>query len=174
MRTDIRIFLTLLAALLPSAGLAAQENPLTELRQTLASKRLSASYRYDVDGKIPLNGIGTAILQGKCFRISGGGMEIICDSENIYTVDSQAREVYIEKAEETGGWISSPEKFLGQVEELKYGKSSLSGSVKNPSDGSTLYFELSDIRSAPYSEDAAEFSFDVSGLPAGWIVTDLR
>jgi len=170
----IRFAAALACAFALSISANAQDNAAGRLKAMLESGRISAAYKYDIDGKIPVNGSGTAILEGNCFRISGGGLDIYCDGSNIYTVDSRAKEVYVEKAENSGGWLRDPEEMLSQIKNLKYGSDSISGSITTPGTEGTLNFTLSGIKTLSPSGKKDEFSFDLSAAGPDWVITDLR
>ena len=171
MRTNISL---LLFAALLSLAARAQGDATAYLKSLLDSGRVTAVYNFNVEGSTPLSGCGTAVLEGNCLRINGGGMQILCDGSAIYTVDTEKKEVYIEKADSEGSLLKDPKSLLNSIKDLKYGASSVSGSLPNAQDGSVLHFVLSDIRKAAPKNDPAEFRFDTASAGADWVITDLR
>jgi len=171
MRTNINILCLLLTAfaVLPARA----QDATTYFKSLLESGRITAVYQYDVDGSVPANGCGTAVIEGNCFRISGGGIEMLCDGSAVYTVDTRAKEAYIEMADGASGLLADPRRFLEGIKDLKYDASSVSGSFSHPESG-TVRFMLSDIRKATPSGNREEFRFDTASAGPDWVVTDLR
>ncbi len=175
MRTNINIRLSLLLpALLAPLFLRAQGDPAVLLRTLLESGRITAVYNYDLDGNVPLNGCGTAVLEGNCFRLSSGSLQILCDGSAIYTVDSSAKEVYIENADSAGSPLKDPERLLSGIRDLKYNGNTVSGSIDDPQKGSVLNFLLTDISRSAASGSLDEFRFDTASAGPDWVITDLR
>lgn len=52
-----------------------------------------------VSDKAPVKASGEVSLQGRCFRMTGNGIESRCDGRTLWTVDSMAKEAYIEDAD---------------------------------------------------------------------------
>lgn len=175
MRTNINIRLPfLLAALLAPLFLRAQNDPAGQLKALLDGGRVTAVYSYDVDGNVPLNGSGTAILEGNCFRLSSGSLLILCDGTALYTVDTSSKEAYIENADEAGSLLKDPQSLLANIKDLKIGSASVSGSLKDAQNGSTLHFRLLDIQKGAASGKTDEFRFDPAAAGTDWVITDLR
>lgn len=175
MRTNINIRLSLLfLTLFAPLFLRAQGDPAVLLRTLLESGRITAVYNYDVDGKVPLNGCGTAVLEGNCFRLSSGSLQILCDGSTIYTVDTSTKEVYIENVDTAGSPIKDPDRLLSGIRDLKYDGSSISGSIDDPQKGGVLNFLLSDIKRSAAEGKPEEFRFDTASASPDWVITDLR
>lgn len=142
------------------------------LRQRLESGRVSFDYSLTVEGKVPVKQSGSVVIDGDCYCIKGNGVEIRCDGTTLWTVDNEAREVYIENFGGVREFLADPAAYLDKVSDLKVGATTASG-VYSDASGS-VKFNLSSIRSSESGSDGAIFSFDTSALGADWVVTDLR
>lgn len=141
----ILIFLAILS--MTFTALAQNKSQIAEILSKTEGNRVSLNYSCTLKGSAPIQLEGTLVIQGTCFLAKGNGMEVYCDGNDRWTVDPEAREVYIEKAE-------SVEELLKHTDEISDLKLS---SVKYSSPG-----------------DAAIFSFDTKRLDSSWVVTDLR
>ena len=90
-----------------------------------------------------------------------------------WTVDSEAKEVYIEKAD-IRDFLSNPSAYLDLMEDLKFSDKSVSGVYNEPSQGAAVAFKLTSIKYSPLTGNSVQFFFDVSVLDDEWVVTDLR
>ena len=64
------------------------------------------SYVMDIrSDKAPIKAEGDVCIEGKCFRMIGNGLENRCDGKKIWTVDENAKEVYIEKADNAENFL---------------------------------------------------------------------
>lgn len=172
MRTNISLILLLAALFSPSAR--AQGDAAAYLKAMLEKGRVTAVYNYTVEGGTPVSGYGTAVLEGNCFRLDSGNLQVFCDGNAIYTVDTGAKEVYIEKADSAGSFLKDPKDLLESIQDLKYNATSLSGSIPDPQNENTLHFVLSDIKKEGPSGNRDEFRFNPSSVGPDWVVTDLR
>ena len=144
-----RWILPLLALLLPLTAAAQQySQQIAEIASHLDSNRISLHYACTFTQDTPLKLSGTLLIQGGCYRAKGNGMEIYCDGFTRWTVDPEAKEVYIETS--------------GGLEELLLYRDSLTE------------LKLSEVKYQPLSGDLSAFVFDTAGLDSSWIVTDLR
>ena len=133
---------------------------------------VSCSYQYRMNGNMPMEGDGVAVICGHKYYAKGNGIENYCDGKSVWTVDRSAKEVYIESA---GGDIASNiEKFLGGIRDFKYDGSSLSCRIVKKEQGLDLEFKAQGIKTVPASEDGTVYSFDVSALDSSWVISDLR
>ncbi len=99
-----KIFLS--ASALALCGLVASaQNVWQRFSDAVNANEVSFSYSYEMRSGTVLKGSGNADVQGDMFRISGNGMEIICDGASRWTVDRSAEEVVIESVE-SGNEIS--------------------------------------------------------------------
>ena len=85
-----RIVMIFTALLMAGAGLQAQE-----ILTRFSTDRISCKYSYTIDIPVTLNYEGDALVQGDCYHLKGNGIEIFCDGVSRWTVDAEAREVYI-------------------------------------------------------------------------------
>ena len=101
------------------------------------------------------------------------GLTVCCNGTTRWTVDENAKEVYIENVapgEEAGNIIRG---YLKDIVNYSSGKDSLKGVVKR--DGNTVEVNLQNIRISEPGDDMSRFTFDTGALdPAIWIVNDLR
>ena len=144
-----RWILPLLALLLPmtaAAQLSSQQ--VAEIASHLDNSRISMRYACTFTQDTPLKLSGTLLIQGECYRAQGNGMEIYCDGTTRWTVDPEAKEVYVE----TSGGLEELLLYRDALTELK----------------------LSEVKYLPLSEDLSAFVFDTAALDSSWIVTDLR
>lgn len=139
-------FLILALAVCTAASALAQTNSIDELRKLVETSCVTADYSFVMQEKIHCS--GTITVQQPCFKVSGNGMEIYCDGKSRWTVDREAKEVYIELTE-------SPEEYLTYL-----------------SDVSDL--KISIVRTDPPGDDLRQFFFDVTALDSSWVITDLR
>lgn len=165
------IFASLLLLLLPLRGAA--QNDVETIRKALDGNRISLIYRFGSESKLSVSGSGRFIAEGNCYRSAGNGIEIICDGKTRWTVDTKAKEVYIESAGGIDDFLSNPALFLDSVKDFKIEGKTASGVYVNPSDGNAVSFKLMDMKSVPAS-GTSDFSFDIKVLDSSWVVTDLR
>ena len=139
-----KILVTILALVASGVFLGAQDNP-EDVVAKLQTNRVTVDYSFKYD-KVSCS--GTITVQVPCYKAVGNGIEVWSDGVCRWTVDREAREVYIEAAE-------SPEDYLNYLQ----GITDLS---------------LKSVKCVPISEDISPFRFDVAALDKDWVVTDLR
>ena len=175
MRTNTNILRWfLLPAVLFSLAAAARDDASAYLKSLLDSGRVTAVYTYDVDGSVPVNGCGMAVLEGNCFRLSSGSLQILCDGSAIYTVDASSKEVYIESVGNAGKLLKDPQRLLSGIKDLKVSGTTVSGTLPDAQNGSTLHFILSEITTGAPAGSKDEFRFDSASATPEWVITDLR
>ena len=138
--------LTFAIALCLAAAAMAQNATIDELRKLVETNRVTADYSFLMQEKISCS--GTITVQQPCFKVVGNGLEIYCDGKSGWTVDREAKEVYIEYSE-------SPEEYMAYLPDV----SDLKVTV---------------VKTSPLSDDLKPFFFDVSRLDSSWVITDLR
>ena len=138
--------LTLAFAFCLAAAAMAQNATIDELRKLVETNRVTADYSFLMQEKISCS--GTITVQQPCFKVVGNGLEIYCDGKSRWTVDREAKEVYIEYSE-------SPEEYMAYLPDV----SDLKVTV---------------VKTSPLSDDLKPFFFDVSRLDSSWVITDLR
>lgn len=167
-----RIIALLLGVTLCSLTFA--QNSIEEMLSTLATTRVSLDYSFSTTGKTTMKGAGSLTINGDFYKSSGNGLEIFCNGSTRWTVDSFAKEVYIEDAAGTSDFLSDPESFLNKVTSISVAGNEISGTFKDPASLTDSKFKLSNIKESELTEDASEFSFDTGALGSEWVVTDLR
>ena len=144
-----RWIIPLLALLLPlTAAAQVSSQQVAEIAAHLDNSRISLRYTCTVTQDTPVKLSGTLLVQGECYQAKGNGMEIYCDGQTRWTVDPEAKEVYVETS--------------GGLEELLAWRDSMTE------------LSLAEVKYLPRSEDLAPFVFDTAALDASWVVTDLR
>lgn len=160
------IVLASLACTLPAFG----QISAADLLSRLSKGRTSMSYTYSVEGDIPVKGSGTLTVQGLCFRAEGNGAAIISDGSTRWSIDNEAKEVYIEAADGT----IFLEQYLRGVKDIKEKNGSYSFSFTDAESGATAKVTLSGISSTPASDNLGIFKPDLSSMGKDWVTTDLR
>ena len=89
-----------LAALAVSVS-AFADDPVKDFSSRVSGSRVSFSYKYEMNADVRVTGRGNAIVQGDSFKVDVDGMEMISDGKTRWTVDSEAKEIVIEKVEGT-------------------------------------------------------------------------
>ena len=161
-----RIVMILTTLLMAGAGLHAQE-----ILTRFSTNRISCKYTYSIDVPITLTYEGDALIQGECYHLKGNGLEIFCDGVNRWTVDSEAREVYIENADEVENIIKE---FLTYSKDIKTTGNTLTGTLVDPDDDTNIKFALTEITYTPIDDDLVPFKLDVESLDDTYLVTDMR
>ena len=162
--------LLLLAFAIPAAAQGGVES----LRALVDSNRVSFKYTLSAKDRPQIGTNGTVLLDGPCYHMSTKGADIWCDGTTRWTVDSEAKEVYIESSEGTREFLVNPTAYLDRVEGLKVTDKSVTGIYNDPSQGAAVSFKLTSIKSSPLTGGTAEFFFDTSALGSDWVITDLR
>ena len=154
------------ALLMAGAGLHAQE-----ILTRFSTDRISCKYTYSIDVPITLTYEGDALVQGECYHLAGNGLEIICDGQTRWTVDAEAREVYIENADEVENILKE---FLTYSKDIKMSGNTLTGTLVDPEDETNIKFALKEIEYLPVDNDMEPFRLDVESLDDTYLVTDMR
>ena len=138
------IFISLGAAI-------AQDSRLENIVAMVQTNRVSASVECKVfvaESSTPVTIKADILAQGDCYYAESFGYRIYCNGTTRWTVDSENKEVYIEKA----GGIMELADFIHMVEDLQIKK----------------------LQQSALSEDLSAFIFNTEGLGKEWIITDLR
>lgn len=104
-----------------SGRLLAQETAmLTRLYDTFAEKLVVLEADYSVrSGGPEVKGKAELQVQGKAYRIVGGGYDIYCDGESVWIVDQTSKEVIIEPVTEgSEGYMTNPALLLSCLDEF--------------------------------------------------------
>ena len=169
-----RLFTLLCLIVLPGC-LAEVSAQTPDLKQLLQNNRVSLTYSFNATGDIPVTGNGTATIQGKCFKVEGNGIRILCDSVSRWIIDPKAKEVCIEDAKSPGsGFSSDPLSYLSSLSNVRETKGVIEATYSSEGNPD-IHFRIRDIRKSSFSANVDEFVFRTDNLEKeGWIVTDLR
>lgn len=169
MKRLLSIFMAL-ATLIPAFGQNAGAKAMLE---KMLESRTEFSYSYTVNSKTPLKGDGQILIQGDRFKMSGNGLEIFCDGITRWTLDSEAKEVYIENASDISDILNNPARLLEALTVTRITSDSIKGTFKTD-DGSAVSFAANNIRYHEPSEDMSAFTLDTKSLGKKFVITDLR
>ena len=126
---------------------------------------VSFDFSYQVEGSLPLSGDGHARLQGNCFCVKAGLVEYWCNGETQWVIDKEAREVYIQAAEDYTSFLKSLD--------VKTSGGKVTGATVTLDEDTKLVLDVRNLTNAALV-DAAEFAFDTSSLTKDYVITDLR
>ena len=145
----------------------AQKGQIDDLLEKAKRHRLEVDYEYVIAGMPDITVEGSAVVQGDCFRMEGPGIMILCDAVNIWTLDLDGKEAYVE----TAGKMD----YLDFVSELEMEDNGwISGLYNEPLSGSLIPFTIKNIKFLPPSGDMSAFSPAEDTFSGDWIITDLR
>ena len=164
------LVLLLLAATLP---VAAQSGP-EAFKALVDSNRVSFNYTLSAKDMAQIRTDGSVLVDGNCYHIATKGADIWCDGTTRWTVDSEAKEVYIESSDGTAEFFVNPQEHLDRISNLKMSEKSISGIYKEPSQGADVAFKITSIVKSPLSGSSAGFGFSTAALGPEWVITDLR
>ena len=134
----------IMASVLTAKG----QDGIADIQAHLFTDRISLEYSCTLAGEVPVKLSGTLLLQGDSYSVRGNGIEIYCNGGTRWTVDREAKEVYIEPAD----GLAEVTVYYESISELKIGK----------------------VEYSPLSDDLGAFIFDTSALGPDWVITDLR
>lgn len=96
---------------------AAGQNMVSDFAGTLRDGCATFGYTYSMSGQVPLSGSGAVSLQGDSFTMKGDGLEVYCDGETRWTLDTVAEECYIEGVKAGGlDYEANPALLVGAVD----------------------------------------------------------
>ena len=161
-RIVLSIYLALLCVALP-----AQQKQLDAFLAQAKGHRVTVDYEYVIAGMPDITVEGSAILQDNCFRMEGAGLLILCDAVNIWTLDLEGKEAYIEAAGKMD--------YMDYLSELTLEDNGwLSGLYNEPISGNLIPFTIKNIQFLPPSGDMSAFSPAEDTFTGDWVITDLR
>lgn len=132
--------------------------------QAFAQITASFDFTVSVKGDYPIDGAGKAVVRNECYYVNANGFEIFCDGATRWVMDTSAKELTVENAE---NWTEMVEDY-----DLRYEGSKVTGASITLVDGTKVSLVVKNfVDSVPQT---AKFSLDVSKLPDDYIVTDLR
>lgn len=126
---------------------------ISEILSMVPTHRVDAAYSCNVN----LSGTevrmqGAIRAQQNYYFVSGNGLDIYCDGTARWTVDNEAKEVYIEPATGLDEFLTDPESYLGALSGL----------------------EIKNVRYSKPDADLSGYRFDTDSLDSSWVITDLR
>lgn len=136
------------------------------LAKQLSTYLTQADFTYEAQGDVSVCGEGKLYIQDSCYVLDLNIMKMYSDGVLRWTVDADAKEVYIERVE--GGWqgaiagynILSVKETEGKLEALVSSQNGAELTLTMPS------MKLSDKVSVDF------FRFNTSSLDGGWVITD--
>ena len=162
-----RIILTVVLTLLGAVTLPAQQKQHDAFLAQAQGHRVTVDYEYVIAGMPDIVVEGSAVLQDNCFRMEGAGLMILCDAVNIWTLDLDSKEAYIEHAGKMD--------YMDYISELTLEDNGwLSGLYNEPISGNLIPFTIKNIQFLPPSGDMTVFSPDENTFTGDWVITDLR
>lgn len=113
-------FLIALAAMVPfalNAQNAQNDVFLTAIAYKLEYNSVSFDYAFEVKTEVTVTGSGNAALSGDSYHMNGNGMEIWCDGKTRWTLDTAAKEAYIESVDDdSSDYLANPVLFLSGLD----------------------------------------------------------
>lgn len=197
-----RILICLTVFVMTAFSAMAQGDSLDKLVKALGEQSASFEYTFSTDLGFKMTGSGTVKVQGTCFYVKGNGLEVYSDGESIWTLDTAAKELYIDVIDQSGTDVSNPAQILSSANtafakqlttsdmvvlvpkgksEIKQIKLVMKDTVKpvltkvsaTASDGTVTDFVIKNMK---YSKllPIETFRLDEKTLSKDYIVTDLR
>lgn len=192
-----------LLAFLPAEYSAKASSPLERLYESLSTSCVMMKCDYTMTvGGITSKGDCAVELQGACYKIQGGGLDITSDGESVWVLDQEAREVIIEPVSDDSYYLSNPVlllKDMYKVFTITDQTATASGvryvlRASEPcgiekavllisNDAALLSAEFTlddkslmefDVRSTEVSDKKGNGYFSRSSFSSDWIVMDLR
>lgn len=161
-----RIVLSIVMALVPVV-LGAQQKQIDAFLAQAQGHRVTVDYEYVIAGMPDITVEGSAVLQDNCFRMEGAGLLILCDAVNIWTLDLDGKEAYIEAAGKMD--------YMDFLTELTLEDNGwLSGLYNEPISGNLIPFTIKNIQFLPPSGDMSAFTPAEDTFSGDWVITDLR
>jgi len=111
-----RILICIAVFVMAAFSAMAQGDSLDKLVKALDEQSASFDYTFSTSGSLKLTGSGIVKVQGACFYLKGNGLEVWSDGESIWTLDTAAKELYIDSVDQSGTDISNPAQILGSAE----------------------------------------------------------
>ena len=165
-----RKFIAIAFAVL-SISLAAQDGA-AYVKNLVGNNRVSFSYMVYPKGQGAVHMDGKVVIDGDCYFLDSKELEIVCDGQTKWTIDKNAKEVYIDSSEGSREFMANPSEWIDQVKDLKINDKTITGTVDI--DDKPMSFKFYSITSKPLSGSTDGFVFDVSMLNGDWVITDLR
>ena len=139
-----------------------------ELQRQLSSYLTQADFSYVSEADVRVEGEGRFSVQDSCYVLDLGVLQIYSDGQKRWTVDKDAKEVYIESA---GGSLAG--QIAGYaLEDVKGLSSGGMVVVVRSADGTRITLTVPRMKMTAKAE-ADYFRFSTSSLGKDWTITDL-
>ena len=156
---------------------AQQDTHLSALRTALAEKCVQLEARYKITmSQTRITGDAVIEVQGDAYVMKTEGMTVYCDGQTIWTVDEEAKEVYIEPVG-TSDDMYSDNVLLSLINsdsvEFSFNDNGVLSHMKVLLPDSTsvsaevMSFDTCNKKSVTFFQPQSEFGTD-------WVVTDMR
>ncbi len=156
MRNHIKYFCASFLILV-SGMVDAQEQPCVTL---------DIDYSVEVSETTDLTGQAVITFQGKAFAMSGNGVEAYCDGSSLWTMDTAAKEAYIESV------TPEAEEYMMQLAaEISSLNAGGTASFLSP-EGQKVHIRVNSIKKSD-GKDVSSFRPTLN-FNSEWVVTDLR
>lgn len=168
--------ISILSVLILTVLAAEAQNGLEGIRSKMEENRVSFSYSFSSEGKLPFGGGGRVVVQGKMYicEMEDGG-KIWSDGKTRWTLDRDAREIYIENVASSPDILSNPEPYLASLRDLTVSKDGKSISAVYDNGKVSIGIKVNAIAELPPVTADAYFIPDLRKYSSsGWTVTDLR
>lgn len=110
-----RILICLTVFVMTAFSAMAQGDSLDKLVKALDEQSASFEYTFSTDIGFKMTGSGIVKVQGTCFYVKGNGLEVYSDGESIWTLDTAAKELYIDVIDQSGTDVSNPAQILSSA-----------------------------------------------------------
>ena len=90
-----------LLVVIAAAAQTAHRTALDKLCDALSSSCVTMECSYQMlVSQTSISGDAAVAVQGDLYRMSGNGLQVYCDGDKVWTVDSAAKEVYVESVDD--------------------------------------------------------------------------
>ncbi len=127
---------------------------------------LTVSYSMDLDGSSEISGSAVVTFQDKAFTAVGDGIEVYCDGVSVWTVDSAAKEVYIETLS-----VDNDDYMTAAAPKLMNMDAGAEADFDAP-EGTTVHVKVLAKKKSD-RKDVSSFR-PTQKFDSSWVVTDLR
>lgn len=159
-----RIIISLMAAAMCLSAWG--QNIVSDFVSTLEGRCASFEYSYSLSGQVPLNGSGKVKFQDESFTMKGDGLEVYCDGNVRWTVDTEAEECYIESVGDELDIEANPALLVGAVDKAFKFKKAKSATFNGKSVNEAVLSPAGDTGIKEVS-----FFLTSAKVPAGAIIT---
>ncbi len=139
-----------------------------ELQQQLATHLVQADFTYVTEADVTIQGEGKLSVQDSCYVLDLGLLQIYCDGHRRWTVDKDAKEVYIEPVSGSLAGVVAGYN-IEDVKGLSDGGLSV---VVRSAGGTRITLTIPRMKMTAKAE-ADQFRFSTSSLGGDWVINDL-